>query len=1224
MFTREEPKRSIRLKSPIVPILVVIILGIQLLFPYKSWVILLSGFGGMWLVSYIWARSLMSGLRIDREMRFGWKQVGDRLRERVLLENNSWVPSLWVKVDDHSDMQEYEISSITDVRGWRYQNWHTQGICNHRGLFTIGPVTLETEDPFGIYKVSIDYTDSVNMMVVPPVIALPEIDIASGGRVGEGRSAAKGVKQAVGTVGVREYIPGDSLRWLHWPTIARTGKLYVHLFDNEPSSDWWVLLDLDEQVQVGEGHCSTEEHGVMLAASLVNRGLQLGKHVGLITHGGELVWHSPNMGDAHLWSILRSLATIRPGGPPLEQILQRMKSSLGRNSSLIIITPNLTPGWISALEMLRRLGIIPTVLLLDPVSFGGEGSVDLVCNRLRKLEITHHIIPSDLLDRPQKQTKNEWEWLTSNQSTGDKLIAWDIFWQKAKRVLRTWGLIFLFYNVFANLLDGAVRGLEIGLIWFLIGGGLTVGGTLVFSKLRGWLVGILGGLLGIVFAILRVGSLSNKVFDAFVRIFRLLPDVFSWAYRSADVPDYQPLMLRLNEIWSDGSVIWVRFWEWGSNLLRGQSFYDPVAITFLWSVAIWGAVIWSVWQIIRKSEPLSGVLPPLALVAITVAVVGKTAYDLVFMLGATLVLMVLIHHDARERLWLANQLSFISGIRKNVLIASIALSVGLMVFSLITPSVSIETIADYARSLSGESAGDETGIAQSFGFESQSGEGPVDALVAARAGGLPNEHLIGSGSELSDQVVMVVKIESPKSDYFDTPIYLRNLVYDKYTGRGWESRSTEIATYSAGEELLPNKPGNGFPVRQQVQFVEDLGGFMYATGIPNSADQDFRVAWRVKDYQNGIYDILGATVDGDKYRVDSFVQMHSVDELRAAGQVYPDWIRERYIWLPSTVPEEVLSLAIELTATEATPYDRAVAIERYLRKIPYSLNVSTGPAGTDIVEYFLFRLKKGYCDYYATSMVVLARAAGIPARYVVGYIGEFYDETKDVYIITADQSHAWAEVYFPGYGWVPFEPTGGRPAIERPLEPLPELPDDFELDFGPLVPDNRLSFDNWFSVFGITLFVVIIFILAVWRISDWRLGRTHTDALILIPKLYKRIYRYGGWAGLPVKSGDTAYQFADALIAYLTQLGAESYWAGWILEGAGMIREMTEIFVQCMFNPLREDVEPGDILHLYIQLRSRLWLTCLLGKAYPYRILRPFLWENVPLLIPVSSEERNE
>jgi transglutaminase-like putative cysteine protease/uncharacterized protein (DUF58 family) len=1219
MFTREEPERTIRLISPIIPTIVIILLAIQLFFPFKGWVILFSGFGGMWIVSYIWARSLKQGLRINRDMRFGWKQVGDRLRERILLENNSWAPCLWIQIDDHSDIQDYEISSITDVRGWRYRNWHTQGVCSHRGLFTLGPVTLETEDPFGIYKVKVDYSESVNMMVVPPVVTLPEIEIASGGRVGEGRTSNKGLKQTVSTVGIREYVPGDSLRWLHWPTIARMGKMYVHTFDNEPSSDWWVLLDMDERVQVGEGQRSTEEHGVMLAASLINRGIEMGKHVGLITHGDDLVWHTPDLGDAHLWSTLRSLATIRTGGPPLSKILTRIRSSLGRNSSLIVITPNLNPSWISSLEMLKRLGIIPTVLFLDPLSFGGEGNLEGIQSRLRKLDVTYHTITSDLLDRPQKPGKKEWEWLTSTRPRGEILDDWDVFWGKTRRWLRNWGLVFLFYFFFASMLDGAIRGLEIDLIWYMIAAGMVVGGGLAYTKMRGWISGVLFTLTGLTISILRVGNLGAKVLDAIVRIIQLIPGTFSWAFRSGDQPDFEPLLIRMDEIWVGGSALGARLWEWGINLFKGQSYFDPVTITFMWSGIIWGLVVWSIWALIRKNKPLVGFIPPIALVGITMAFVRKDVYDIVFMLGVTITLMALVHHDLRERHWLASKMTFTSGIRKNMMAASIGLTLGLMIFALITPSISIDSITDFVRNLSGQGTAEDSSIARTLGLENQSGDLEVDKLDTVRVGGLPNQHLIGSGSELSEQVVMVVGVESPHEDALQTPLYLRSLVYDKYTGRGWESRSTEIVAYSAGEKLLEEKPINAYPVRQNVQFIEDLGGFMYTVGDPNSVDHDFKVAWRVRDFQVGIFDTLGSTIETDSYRADSYVRVQSSEELRSAGQGYPEWVRDRYMDLPAVVPESVLALAVELTATEVTPFDRAVALEQYLRRIPYSLEVSRGPAGADIVEYFLFQLQKGYCDYYASAMVVLARAAGIPARYVIGYIGEHFDESEGVYIITADQAHSWVEVYFPGYGWVPFEPTGGRPAMDRPIEPIPELPDEFEFDFSPLVPEKGVSFDLWLPILGSVITAILVLAWIRMRISDWWLERLDLDRLI--PRLYKRIYLNARWAGLQINPGDTAFHFADSLITYLTQLGGGCHWSEWILDGIDRIQELTLIFVQCTFGSLKVEDEPVDVLLIYKQLRIRLWLLILLGKAYPYRILRPFLWENTSLYNPIPLEE---
>jgi len=388
------------------PVLVLALLVIQLFFPNKVWVLLLSGFGGMLLLGFLWAFSLKRGLSIEREIRFGWKQVGDRLRERVLLDNRGWAPGFWVEIDDHSDMREYNISSVSEIRGRRSQNWHTQGICNNRGLYTLGPVTLTTGDPFGIFKVAVDYEESVNMMVAPPVVSLPEIEIASGGRVGQGRSIVKSLLQTVTSAGVREYAPGDNLRWLHWPTTARIGKPFVRIFDDEPASDWRILLDLDEKVQVGEGPLSTEEHGIILAASLVNRGLESGKPVGLVAQGEDLIWHQPDIGDAHLWSILRSLAKVRPGNLSLTHMLERIRTSLGPRTSLIIITANLSLEWLDAIELLRRNGIVPTVLLLEPISFGGQGDVEIIRRQLLKLGIAHNIIKSDLLDRSEPEQED--------------------------------------------------------------------------------------------------------------------------------------------------------------------------------------------------------------------------------------------------------------------------------------------------------------------------------------------------------------------------------------------------------------------------------------------------------------------------------------------------------------------------------------------------------------------------------------------------------------------------------------------------------------------------------------------------------------------------------------------------------------------------------------------------------------------------------------------------
>lgn len=131
----------------------------------------------------------------------------------------------------------------------------------------------------------------------------------------------------------------------------------------------------------------------------------------------------------------------------------------------------------------------------------------------------------------------------------------------------------------------------------------------------------------------------------------------------------------------------------------------------------------------------------------------------------------------------------------------------------------------------------------------------------------------------------------------------------------------------------------------------------------------------------------------------------------------------RLLALPETLPGRVWDKAQELTQGQATRYDKALAIESWLRaSFPYTLEVPSTPAGRDFVDYFLFDLQRGYCTYYATAMTVLCRAAGMPARYVEGFVPS-RDKIGAYYYVTGDQAHAWCEVYFPGYGWLAFDPT---------------------------------------------------------------------------------------------------------------------------------------------------------------------------------------------------------
>ncbi len=189
---------------------------------------------------------------------------------------------------------------------------------------------------------------------------------------------------------------------------------------------------------------------------------------------------------------------------------------------------------------------------------------------------------------------------------------------------------------------------------------------------------------------------------------------------------------------------------------------------------------------------------------------------------------------------------------------------------------------------------------------------------------------------------------------------------------------------------------------------------------------------------------------GEKYDVRANEYEPTIVQLRNAGVSYPDWVTGNYLQLPDNLSPEVVALAQRITVGAKTPYDMAADITNYLRSnIIYSKNVNDPPAGKDPLDWFLFNSKRGFCNYYATAEVILLRAAGIPARMVVGFAqGEF--TSPDRYMIRQRDSHAWPEVYFPGVGWVEFEPTVNQAPLERPLGESPSSTEQT----GPEKPDR--------------------------------------------------------------------------------------------------------------------------------------------------------------------------
>ena len=404
------PSPSLRLKSPLLPVLAVAALVMQILDPYRVWVFLLVAMGCLWLLCLIWARSLMHGVSILREIRFAWAQVGDKLEERFTLTNTSLFPALWVEVHDQSTLPGRQAGRVTGINNDSENQWYVKTLCTQRGLYTLGPTNICTGDPFGIYTVTLHDPASRQLMVLPPVVPLPEIEVAPGNRSGDARPRPNMPDRTVSSGSVREYLPGDSLRWIHWPTTARRLKPYIRIFDGTPAGDWRILLDLYHPVQSGEAPDSTQEHAIILAASLTDRGLRLKRSVGLIANCEPFSWVASSGGENQRWVILRALALAQDSQKPLNEVLKGIETKVSAETSLIVITCDVNGDWLSGLINLRRKGVVPTVLLLDPTSFSDGPSPSQVVAQLIHAGITHHVVTRDLLNRPEARPGQAGQW----------------------------------------------------------------------------------------------------------------------------------------------------------------------------------------------------------------------------------------------------------------------------------------------------------------------------------------------------------------------------------------------------------------------------------------------------------------------------------------------------------------------------------------------------------------------------------------------------------------------------------------------------------------------------------------------------------------------------------------------------------------------------------------------------------------------------------------------
>ncbi len=726
----------------------------------------------------------------------------------------------------------------------------------------------------------------------------------------------------------------------------------------------------------------------------------------------------------------------------------------------------------------------------------------------------------------------------------------------------------------------------------LIGG--LLGWLLARSRLRGWLAGALGGLAGMGFVVNTVG----RVLPPGAQWMTELGYLGRWLQRGLTAGDWMQLPFRdlLSESGQRLAFLAQRLAVWATAVRAGETSQDQAAFLLLVGLALWAAALWAMWGLYRRWQPLAALLPGGIIAALSVHLSDKGLSYLLAFLACGVFLMPWVRLGVLFESWERRGVDYSPEVRLEVGLWGFIMAMLVVIASVALPSFTVRQAGRWvgerwpaAWRLSGE---DIQGV---FGLRRPAVEGGGGAAGGA-AGELPRAHLLGGAADLTRQPVMAVITDDPPLSVLDgvayraPQYYWRGGTYARYTGRGWVNDALETARYGAGEALPAVNAQTRRELRQQFIFFDTPHETVYAAGDPLWLDVPYRARWRAPD------DLAGLEAGVRRYTVVSAVSQAGEAALRQATADYAPEFAGRYLQLPDDLPPRVVSLARRVVADVPTPYDKALALQAYLRQFPYSLQVEPAPPERDVVDYFLFDLQTGYCDYYASALAVMARAVGLPARLAVGYAAGAFDFERGYYYVVEADAHSWPQVYFPGYGWLDFEPTAALSPFERPAgDGLPAAPP-------PLPPPPRDFSAAWWAGrlrSGAGLLLLGLLGWLVW--SRW-LRLAWLPGPALMARLEDGLARHGARLGAPRRASDTPGEYRRLLARAVGRRAARPRWPGGRL--AGHVRRvendlaaLERLYLKAIFSryPLSEG-ERRAALSVWRGLSWRLWLLWLAGK----------------------------
>ncbi len=324
----------------------------------------------LFILSWFWTRYSLRKMVFRRTSSVGRVQVGETFDERLMLDNISVLPKLWVQIADSSTLPGHRAGYVASMGGRKRATWRARTVCRQRGRFQLGPVTATSGDPFGLFYRRIVLTQPRDLLVLPRVLSISNFVLFTGGLPGRGRSSRRALQTTTNVTTIRDYTVGDALNRIHWRSTAHHHKLMVKEFDLDPAMDGWIFLDLNESVQAGEGEDSTVEYGVTIAATIAAYLLRQDLSLGMIVNGDHREFLTLDRGERQIERVLEMLAVVEQGsGSDLKEALSLDAFHFGRNTVAIVITPSNSRDWHESLRHLQRRGVQVAVIGLDAASF---------------------------------------------------------------------------------------------------------------------------------------------------------------------------------------------------------------------------------------------------------------------------------------------------------------------------------------------------------------------------------------------------------------------------------------------------------------------------------------------------------------------------------------------------------------------------------------------------------------------------------------------------------------------------------------------------------------------------------------------------------------------------------------------------------------------------------------------------------------------------------------